>query len=85
VRQVLSGEIWGKAPRWGRSPAVKAYRGPLKDSESGIEFWAFQEPDSPYGPRPYWSIAGPYVTIDPDTETAKLSVAFARITQDLIG
>ena len=84
VKQALSGEIWGEVPRWGRSPAVKAYRGALGSGESGIEFWAFQEPDSPYGPRQYWSTVGPYVTIDQETEVAKLSVVFARITQDLV-
>jgi hypothetical protein len=84
LKQVLSGEIWGKRPRWGISPAVKAYRGSLSEGDSGIEFWSFQEPDTQYGPRIHWSTEGPYVTIDDETETARLSVAFVRITQDIV-
>jgi len=82
-RQLFTGEIWGRVPRWGISPTVEAMPGPLPDNVAGIEFWAFQEPDRAVGPRSHWSQAGPYVTIDKPTETAKLSVAFVRITQDI--
>ena len=51
VRQVLSGELWGRPPAWGGEPAVKAYAGSLPDGASGVEFWAFQAPDAPYGPQ----------------------------------
>lgn len=84
VKQLLSGEVWGRVPRWGRSPAVQAIPGALPQGKAGVEFWSFGEPDSPYGPWSYWTREGPYVTIDSDSEVAKLSVAIAKVTQDLI-
>ena len=84
-KQVLSGELWGRIPRWGCVPTVKAFPGQLPAGESGIEFWSFQEPDRPVGPRSHWSQSGPYVTIDQSDEIARLAVAFVRITQDLVG
>jgi hypothetical protein len=84
VRQLLSGEIWGRRSRFDLAPKVRAYRGPLRDGQRGIEFWSFQAPDHPFGPRAHWSSAGPFVTIDSTSETARLKVAFVRITQDLL-
>jgi hypothetical protein len=83
LKQILSGEVWGEIPRWGISPTVEAIPGMLPDDVSGIEFWSFQEPDRPVGPRSHWSQEGPFVTIDKTEEMAKLSVVFARISQDL--
>ncbi len=85
VAQILSGEIWGKAPSWGGAPSVKAYPGPLPAAASGVEFWAFQPPESPHGPRSYWRRPGPFVVFDASIDVVKLSVAFVRITQDLHG
>lgn len=82
-QQLQSGEIWGRVPRWGLSPTVEAIPGPLPDGASGIEFWAFEEPDRAIGPRSHWSREGPYVTIDSTEEIAKLAVAFARVNQDV--
>jgi hypothetical protein len=84
VLQLLSGEIWGRTPRYGLSPAVQAYNGPLPDGRSGIEFWAFQAPDSPWGPRIHWRTLGEFVMAAPQPDTVRLKVAFVRITQDLI-
>jgi hypothetical protein len=83
VKQLLSGEVWGRPPRWGGGPQVKAYRGGLPDAASGFEFWAFQAPDNQFGPRALWYSAGPYVAIEPEDEVVKLQIAFVRITQDL--
>jgi len=83
VKQLLSGEIWGYTPSWGGSAAAKAYAGALGEDASGIEFWTFQTPDSPQGPRVYWRTAGPFVTIDQAKDVVRLRVAFVRITQDL--
>lgn len=83
MKQLLSGEIWGRRPSWGGSPYVKAYAGKLPDAVSGIEFWAFQAPDTPHGPRIAWRTAGPSVTMDKRNDTVKLQVAFVRVTQDL--
>lgn len=84
VKQLLSGEIWGRPARWGYSPTVKAYAGALTAGESGIEFWSFQRPASPHAHRVYWRTGGRFVTIDHSNEVAKLQVAFVRITQDLL-
>jgi hypothetical protein len=84
VKQLMSGEIRGRPPSWGGSPAVKAYPGTLTPGDSGIEFWSFQAPDSPSGPRAYWRTDGPFVTIDQTKDVARLHVAFVRITQDLL-
>jgi hypothetical protein len=82
LKQLLSGEVWGKTAQFGLSPAVKAYRGPLSEEESGIEFWTFQEPDRPHGTRSHWSKEGDFVTIE--GEFAKLSVIFVRVTQEYL-
>jgi hypothetical protein len=84
VRQLLSGELWGRLSPVDLVPKVRAYRGPLLNGQQGIEFWAFQAPDRPFGPRAQWSSPGPYVTIDSMSETAKMKVAFALVTQELL-
>lgn len=38
VKQVASGEIWGRRPMGGMTPTVQAYIGPLQDGRRGIEF-----------------------------------------------
>jgi hypothetical protein len=82
--QVLSGEIWGRAPSWGGSPAVKAYPGALSAGDRGVEFWSFQAPDAPSGPRAYWRTDGDFVTIDEASGIVRLQIAFVRVTQDLL-
>jgi hypothetical protein len=84
VKQILSGELWGRPARWGNSPAVRAYAGTLPLGKSGIEFWSFQAPESPHPYRVYWRTRGPFVTIDSANEVAKLQVAFVRIAQDIL-
>jgi hypothetical protein len=84
IKQLLSGEIWGYSANWGGTPAVKAYYGELNATDNGIEFWTFQAPDSPHGHRAYWRTSGPFVTIDNNSDVAKLEVAFVRITQGLL-
>ena len=84
VEQGLSGEIWGRPPRWGSTPQVKAYPGPPPDGASGIELWSFQRPDSLYGPRGLWYTDGPFLTVDANADLAKLKIAFVRITQACI-
>ncbi|HWT95818.1 MAG TPA: hypothetical protein VN238_22650 [Solirubrobacteraceae bacterium] len=57
VRAILaSGELHGRAPWRGGSPAVKAYRRP-REGKSGMEFYAFVPPDDPNGPTAYWPTA----------------------------
>ena len=84
IKQLMTGQIWGRPTRWGDSPAVKAYAGALTPGDTGIEFWSFQAPDTPAGRRAYWRTDGPFVTIDKTNDLARLHVAFVRITQDLL-
>jgi hypothetical protein len=84
LKQLMTGQIWGRPTRWGDSPAVKAYAGALASGDTGIEFWSFQAPDTPAGQRAYWRTNGPFVAIDKTNELARLHVAFVRITQDLL-
>jgi hypothetical protein len=86
VLQALSGEVWGEVPRYGLTPTVEAYPGRLQTGATGIEFWAFQRPDTRYGPRPRWFRAGPALRLEFDDgrDVAKLHVAFVLITQDLL-
>jgi hypothetical protein len=83
VKQLLSGELWGRAPRSGGLPRAKAYPRRLPHGASGFEFWAFQAPDIRYGARRFWYSAGPYLAIDVSHEVVRLQIAFVRITQDL--
>ncbi|HET6509633.1 MAG TPA: hypothetical protein VFG42_22740 [Baekduia sp.] len=86
VLQVLSGEIWGEEARAGDGPTVQAYARPLRAGERGIEFWAFQAPDTLFGPRPSWRTPGSHLVIESEggREVAKLRVAFVRVSQDLL-
>lgn len=84
LKQLMTGQIWGRPTRWGDSPAVKAYAGALQAGDTGIEFWSFQAPESPHAHRVYWRTSGPFVTIDNSNDVAKLQVAFVRITQNLL-
>jgi hypothetical protein len=55
VLQALSGEIWGKTPRYGIEPTVQAYAGRLT-ARRGIEFTTEIEPHpigSPFEARWY--------------------------------
>lgn len=67
----------------GRSPAVKAYKGRLASSAKGIEFWSFQAPDTPEGPRIYWRSTSEFLALDGIDGVAKLKVSFVRVSQDL--
>jgi hypothetical protein len=82
VKQVLTGELWGRAPRYGGDPCVKAYRDGLPDGVSGVEFWSFAKPDN-WGPRVMWRTAKPHVVVDTGQDIVKLKIAFVKITQDL--
>jgi hypothetical protein len=49
----------------------------LPDADELLDAW-------PAGSRIYWRGRGSFLTIDDASETAKLQVAFVRITQDLL-
>lgn len=56
--QRQSAEIWGRAPRLGIQPQVKAYDGPLPADRNGIEFWTDRPPDPNGHPsHPTWGAA----------------------------
>ena len=80
ARQEASGEIWGRAPRGGTTPKVKAYPGPLPPGTRGIEFTTDVPPDPGSAPkRPDWSGPRPGVVIEGDF--AKIKVVVTKNTQ----
>jgi len=82
MRKVLrSGELWGRAPRYGLSPAVQAYAGRLPDGKQGFEFFAAVPPDRPFGPQSYWR-ARLDGGVRGDHEWAKLRVVLSRVSQE---
>jgi len=83
VKQVLSGELWGKPARFSNEPAAKAYRGALPVDEEGFEFWAFERPDNDAGRHAYWRKPGVFLVLDASLEVVKLEIAFVRVTQAL--
>jgi hypothetical protein len=83
VRQLLSGELWGKAARFSDEASAKAYRGSLPPDEEGFEFWSFQPPDNQHGPRAYWRKLGDFLVAADNVHVVKLKIAFVTITQSL--
>ena len=81
--QQESGELWGKAPRYGRTPAVQAFRGPLPAGVPGIEFATPVRPDSDGGALVYWSSGRPDVeTFELNGEEyAKIPIVVTKNTQ----
>jgi RHS repeat-associated protein len=81
--QQESGELWGKAPRYGRTPAVQAFRGPLPAGVAGIEFATPVRPDSDGGALVYWSSGRPDVeTFELNGEEyAKIPIVVTKNTQ----
>lgn len=78
--QQRSGEIWGRAPRYGTVPRVKAYSGPLPSGARGVEFETDHPPDPGDPPgKASWGPQNPGVTIDGDV--AKLKVRVTKNTQ----
>lgn len=83
VRQLLSGELWGRRGRYGSEPAAKAYRGPLPADAEGFQFWAFQPPDNEHGHVVFWARPGGYLESADNLELVKLKIAFVKVTQSL--
>lgn len=78
--QQVSGEIWGKAPRFSTLPKVKAYVGPLPAGARGVEFSASVPPDPGCPPgQAFWGTSNPGVRVDGDV--VKLSVTLTKIIQ----
>ena len=83
VKQLLSGELWGEAGRYGLEPAAKAYRGALPVGNEGFEFWAFDAPDGVHGTPVYWRRPSENLVIDDRLGVAKLKIAIVLVTQSL--
>jgi hypothetical protein len=79
-RQVESGEVWGRTPRWGNAPKVQAYVGPLPSGRAGIEFTTDVEPDS-YGLPHEASWSGPRPGVEVDGEFAKIRVSVTTMVR----
>jgi hypothetical protein len=90
VRQLLSGEIWGRPSRYsGDVPLVQAHRGLLPPGRRGVEFLAFALPDKRWGAPEWrteaWASGGqPLVWRETDPmlgRVIKLKVAITRVAQ----
>lgn len=80
AQQEASGELWGRAPRWGIEPAVQAFDGPLPPGRRGIEFTTDVEPDADGFPGlPTWRGPRPGVTVEDDF--AKIGITVLRNAQ----
>lgn len=78
--QTRSGEIWGTTAKFALKPTVKAYRGPLRPGDRGVEFMTFASPDAGGAPSsPTWTPERKGVWTD--GEMAKLSCVITRNTQ----
>ena len=56
AEQARLGELWGGIPFGGAQPKVQAYRGPLPEANTGVEFTTDVEPDRGTPPaRAHWS------------------------------
>jgi hypothetical protein len=80
AKQQASNEIWGLPHRGGRSPSVKAYRGPLPDGARGIQFECEIEPDHTGHPTiAMWR--GPREGVLVEDDFAKIRVDITKNTQ----
>lgn len=77
-RQVASGEIWGRTPRWSNVPKVQAYVGALPGGRAGIEFTTEVDPD-PYGLPSEASWSGPRPGVAMDEDFAKIRVSVTKV------
>jgi len=83
VNQLLSGELWGRPPRYGGSAQAKAYRGQIPMDDKGFEFWSFGAPDNKFGPHAFWRTRGEFLVVDDNLDLVKLKIAFVRVSQSL--
>jgi len=80
ARQEATGEIWGRAPRWGFRPKVKAFQGPIPTGMRGIEFETEIAPDTGCPPGlALWS--GPRVGVVVEGDYARIKVRVTKNTQ----
>jgi len=79
--QETSGELWGRAPRWGGRPQVKAFAGPLPEGKRGIEFMTDAEPDRNGVPSlPTWT--GPRQGVTVRSDMAVINIQVTKSTQE---
>ena len=80
ARQEATGEVWGRPPRWGFQPKVKAFRGGLPLGLRGIEFETEVAPDSGCPPGlALWS--GPRAGVVVEDDYARIKVRVTKNTQ----
>ena len=75
-KQRESGQIWGRTPRTGITPQVKAYPGPLPDEADGIEFFTDSPSDEGENLSPMHHWSGPEYggSAGVDEEFARIAV-----------
>ena len=78
--QEQSGELWGRTPRAGAWPKVKAYVGRLPTGVRGVEFETEVEPDAGCPPGiALWT--GPRAGVAVEGEYAKIQIRVTSNTQ----
>ena len=74
-RQEETGELWGRAPRWGIHPRVQAYADVLPEHSRGIEFMTSVPPDRDgMSGLPTWTGPRPGVTVRGEMAVIKIRV-----------
>jgi hypothetical protein len=80
ARQEATGEVWGRSPRWGFKPKVKAFVGSLPRGARGVEFETDVAPDRGCPPGlALWS--GPRAGVAVEDDYARIKVRVTRNTQ----
>jgi hypothetical protein len=79
-RQVASGEVWGRQPRFSSWPQVQALRGLLPGDADGIEFYTDIRPDNS-GPRreARWSGGNRRPDVRTEAGFAKISCVITEV------
>jgi hypothetical protein len=76
-----SGELWGRAGRFGGPARVKAHRRELPEGSSGFEFFTFAEPDL-RAPVILWTPRQDGLVWE-EEDMAKLRVLVTKVSQEI--
>jgi hypothetical protein len=78
-----NGQLWGHGRIGSPFLAVLAFPGPLPEGASGIEFFSFIEPNTPWGSEPTWYVPR-HGQAQEHEGWAKIEVVIKRATGDCI-
>jgi len=83
AKMAKNGQLWGRGRIGSGILAVLAFPGPLPGDASGIEFFSFIEPNTPWGSEPTW-YSPPHGQAWEHDGWAKIEVVIKRATEDCI-